>query len=90
MAVVTGGSRGIGRAIAEHAVARGARVGLIARDRDALQATLDGLGGSGVGAVAVADVASRASSRRRSPSWPAPSGPPTSSSTTPDWERPAR
>jgi len=60
VAVVTGGSRGIGRAIAEHAVARGARVGLIARDRDTLQSTLDALGGSGVGAVAVADVASRA------------------------------
>jgi short-subunit dehydrogenase len=60
VAVVTGGSRGIGRAIAEHAVARGARVGLIARDGAALQSTLQALGGSDVGAVAVADVADRA------------------------------
>ena len=49
VAVVTGGSRGIGRAIAEHAVARGARVGLIARDRSVLDATLEALGGGGVG-----------------------------------------
>jgi short-subunit dehydrogenase len=59
VAIVTGGSRGIGRAVAEHAVARGARVGLIARDRAALDAALQGLGGSDVGAVAVADVADR-------------------------------
>jgi short-subunit dehydrogenase len=59
VAVVTGGSRGIGRAIAEHAVARGARVGLIARDSGVLDATLDALGGRRVGAVAVADVADR-------------------------------
>ena len=60
VAVVTGGSRGIGRAVAEHAVARGARVGLIARDSTVLDATLHALGGSRVGAVAVADVADRA------------------------------
>ncbi len=59
VAVVTGGSRGIGRAIAEHAVARGARVGLVARDRATLRSTLDALGGSDAGAVAVADVADR-------------------------------
>jgi len=59
VAVVTGGSRGIGRAIAEHAVARGARVGLIARRRDSLDAALEALGGTRVGAVAVADVADR-------------------------------
>jgi len=58
VAVVTGGSRGIGRAVAEHAVGRGARVGLVARHRDTLQATLESLGGAG--AVAVADVADRA------------------------------
>jgi len=57
--VVTGGSRGIGRAVAERAVARGARVGLIARDRDALQGTLDALGGNRAGALSVADVADR-------------------------------
>ena len=53
-AVVPGGYR-----VAEHAVARGARVGLIARDHAALQATLDSLGGNRAGAVAVADVADR-------------------------------
>jgi short-subunit dehydrogenase len=58
--VVTGGSRGIGRAIAERAVVRGAKVGLIARDKPALEAALDALGGSRVGAVASADVADRA------------------------------
>ncbi len=56
---MTGGSRGIGRAIAEHAVARGARVGLVARHRAALDATLEALGGSRVGAVAAADVSDR-------------------------------
>ena len=56
VAVVTGGSRGIGRAIAAHAVARGARVGLIARDGDALRATLDVLSAA-------------ASARWRWPTW---------------------
>ena len=59
VAVVTGGSRGIGRTVAEHAVAHGARVGLIARDHVALRATLDSLGGNRAGAVSVADVADR-------------------------------
>jgi len=45
--------------VAERAVARGARVGLIARDRDALQGTLDALGGNRAGALSVADVADR-------------------------------
>jgi len=62
--VITGGSKGIGRAVAELAVARGARVGLIARHRDELDATLDALGGPAVGAVAVADVAERAAVER--------------------------
>jgi short-subunit dehydrogenase len=35
--IVTGGSRGIGRAVAEAAAARGARVGLIARNEDDLR-----------------------------------------------------
>jgi len=60
VAVVTGGSKGIGRVIAEQAVARGARVGLIARHRPELEAALAALGGSRAGAVAVADVADRA------------------------------
>jgi short-subunit dehydrogenase len=57
--VITGGSEGIGRAVAEHAVARGARVGLVARHRHELDAALEALGGERVGAVAVADVADR-------------------------------
>jgi short-subunit dehydrogenase len=59
VAIVTGGSKGIGRVVAEHAVARGARVGLIARHRDELDATLEALGGSAVGAVVTADVGDR-------------------------------
>ena len=57
--MITGASRGIGRAVAEHAVARGATVGLVARNRAPLDATLASLGGERVGAVAVADVADR-------------------------------
>jgi short-subunit dehydrogenase len=52
--VVTGGSRGIGRAVAEAAAAKGARVGLLARSEPELMATLSAIGGHG--AVAVADV----------------------------------
>lgn len=60
--VVTGGSRGIGLAVAVEAASRGAAVGLIARDAAALDAALDRLGsttGEGRGrlAAAVADVA---------------------------------
>lgn len=55
--VVTGASRGIGRAVAEHAARRGARVGLIARSRDDLEAVLTAIGGRGT--VAVADVSDR-------------------------------
>lgn len=36
--LITGASRGIGRAFARHAAARGARVALLARDTDALEA----------------------------------------------------
>lgn len=57
--VVTGGSRGIGLAVAERAVAAGARVGLVARSADQLAAALDHLGGPSAGAVAAADVADR-------------------------------
>ena len=58
--VVTGGSKGIGRAVAAHAVARGARVGLVARGRRGLDAALHAIGADHSGAVAVADVADRA------------------------------
>ena len=52
--VVTGASRGIGRATVLAAAARGARLGLIARSKSDLDAVLDDMGGNG--AVATADV----------------------------------
>jgi len=53
--VVTGASRGIGAAVARAVAAKGARVGLIARTTDDLQAVLDQL--STRGAMVAADVA---------------------------------
>lgn len=53
--VITGASRGIGRAVALAAAAEGARVGLIARSEADLAAVLADAGGEG--AIAVADVA---------------------------------
>ena len=53
--VVTGASRGIGRAVARAAGVRGARLGLVARSRGDLEAVLAEAGGDGV--VAPADVA---------------------------------
>lgn len=58
--MVTGASRGIGRAIAVAAAAKGARIGLVARSADGLAAVRDEVnryGGHGV--VAVADLADR-------------------------------
>ena len=55
--VITGASRGIGRAVALAAAQRGARVGLLARSEEDLRAVLDELGGADAGAWAVADVA---------------------------------
>ena len=52
--VVTGASRGIGRAVAEAAAQRGATVGLVARSQTDLDATLADIGGKG--ATAAADV----------------------------------
>jgi len=52
--VITGASRGIGRAVAVAAAAKGARVGLIARHRQDLEDVSAGLGGRS--AVATADV----------------------------------
>jgi short-subunit dehydrogenase len=54
-AVITGASRGIGRSVALAAAAKGARVGLIARNEADLEAVLAEAGGAG--AIAVADVA---------------------------------
>ncbi len=62
VAIVTGASRGIGRAVARAASARGARVGLVARQQEALEEVLDEIGGRG--AVAVADVSSREQTER--------------------------
>ena len=55
--IVTGASRGIGRAVAVAAAARGARIGLVARAAAARAETLELCGGAG--SYAVADVADR-------------------------------
>jgi 3-oxoacyl-[acyl-carrier protein] reductase len=60
--VITGASRGIGRAVALAAAAKGAPVGLIARSEDELASVLAEAGGRG--AVAVADVADAAALKR--------------------------
>src|SRR5436305_5592820 len=54
VAVVTGGSRGIGREVAKQAAQKGARVGLIARSGPDLEAVLKEIGGRG--GVATGDV----------------------------------
>src|SRR5713101_5058121 len=54
VAMVTGASRGIGRAVARMAAQRGAQVGLVARTEPELAAALDEIGGRGT--IAVADV----------------------------------
>jgi NAD(P)-dependent dehydrogenase (short-subunit alcohol dehydrogenase family) len=61
-AVVTGGSKGMGRAIAERLAAEGAEVAVLARGREALDATVDALRGAGTaGALGMAvDVTDRA------------------------------
>lgn len=55
--IVTGASRGIGRAIAVRMAQAGARVGLMARSGDALAALAEELGGRARAAWAVCDVA---------------------------------
>jgi len=60
--LVTGGSRGIGRAVATAAAARGATVGLVARNEPELRAVLNEIGGHGT--VAVADISSRDETER--------------------------
>jgi 3-oxoacyl-[acyl-carrier protein] reductase len=56
---ITGASRGIGRAVAHAAAAKGAKVGLIARSAADLHKVLESIGTTG--ATAAADVADRAS-----------------------------
>jgi short-subunit dehydrogenase len=56
---ITGASRGIGRAVAQAAAAKGAKVGLMARSATDLEKVLASIGTTG--ATAVADVADRAS-----------------------------
>jgi 3-oxoacyl-[acyl-carrier protein] reductase len=58
VALVTGGGRGIGRAVAVGLAAAGARVAVLARSTDEVQHTVTLVGGRGGGALAVpADVA---------------------------------
>lgn len=61
IAVVTGGTRGIGFAIAEGLVAEGARVALLARTKDDLDAAVERLGGAACAAGFVADLTDPAS-----------------------------
>jgi NAD(P)-dependent dehydrogenase (short-subunit alcohol dehydrogenase family) len=57
VAVVTGGSRGIGRMIAAGLLANGATVHLVARNEEEVGATVEGLEGTGSAHACVADVA---------------------------------
>ena len=71
---ITGASRGIGAAVARDVAQRGARLGLLARSADELEATLAASGGKG--AYAVADVADRDSIERAIAQLTAEIGPP--------------
>lgn len=62
--IVTGGSRGLGRATAEALVADGARVAVSARDAATVEKAVDELGGPGVAAGLPADNAEPDTPRR--------------------------
>ena len=66
VAVVTGASSGIGRALAVQLGAAGYRLGLIARRRPELDATAMIVSAGGMAAAAVADVGDRRALRRQS------------------------
>ncbi|MFP7492291.1 3-ketoacyl-ACP reductase [Terribacillus saccharophilus] len=57
-AIITGGGRGIGRALAEALAAEGAHIGLIGRTEEHVKATAEGLGNNVKTAYAAADVSS--------------------------------
>ncbi len=59
IALVTGASKGIGLAVAQMLAAEGARVALVARDRDALERAVAGIAQQGGEAVAVQGDVSR-------------------------------
>ena len=64
-ALVTGASRGLGRALAERLAARGARVALVARDAGPLREVVAGIRGRGGDAHAIAgDVAAKDATHR--------------------------
>lgn len=64
-ALITGASRGLGRALAEELAARGARVALVARDAGALDEVVAGIRARGGIAHAIAgDIADKAATHR--------------------------
>lgn len=66
VALVTGASRGIGRAVAQQAAERGARVGLVSRSAPELEEVLSSIGGRGAAVPAdVADATQVADAVRR-------------------------
>ncbi|MEO7094903.1 MAG: SDR family NAD(P)-dependent oxidoreductase, partial [Polyangiales bacterium] len=63
--LVTGGSRGLGRALGEEAARRGARVVLVARGHEALDQVVRGIrGGGGEAHAFAADVADKEATYR--------------------------
>ena len=83
-AVVTGGSKGMGRAIAERLAAEGAEVAVFARGEEALDETVAALherSGAGAPLRSASTSGSKPRSRTPSPSWKSSGRPSTSWST---------